>query len=73
MPGGLTRLGTYGFGRSESLYYLRRIFEIDAESTVVATLHALAQKGEVKPELVAKAMKDLGMNPEKAHPFLVRS
>jgi pyruvate dehydrogenase E1 component len=73
VPGGLTTLGTDGFGRSESRENLRRFFEIDAESTVVATLHALAQKGEVKPELVTKAMKDLGMNPEKAHPFLVRS
>jgi pyruvate dehydrogenase E1 component len=73
VPGGLTTLGPDGFGRSESRENLRRFFEIDAESTVVATLQALAQKGEVKPELVTKAMKDLGMNPEKAHPFLVRS
>src|SRR5688572_14997760 len=73
VPGGLTTLGTDGFGRSESRENLRRFFEIDAESTVVATLHALAQKGEVKPEVVAKAIKDLGMNPEKSHPFLVRS
>ena len=73
VPGGLTTLGTDGFGRSDSRENLRRFFEVDAESTVVATLHALARKGEIKPELVAKAIKDLGLSPEKSHPFLVRS
>ena len=43
VPGGLTTLGTDGFGRSESREKLRRFFEVDAESTVIATLHALAQ------------------------------
>jgi pyruvate dehydrogenase E1 component len=73
VPGGLTTLGTDGFGRSESRENLRRFFEVDAESTVIATLHALARKGEIKPEVVAKAIKDLGVSPEKSHPFLVRS
>ena len=73
VPGGLTTLGTDGFGRSETRENLRRYFEVDAESTVIATLHALARKGEIKPEVVAKAIKDLGVNPEKAHPFLVRA
>ena len=73
VPGGLTTLGTDGFGRSETRENLRRFFEIDAESTVIATLQALAQKGEIKPEVVAKAMKDLGMNSGKPHPFVVRS
>jgi pyruvate dehydrogenase E1 component len=73
VPGGLTTLGTDGFGRSESRENLRRFFEVDAESTVVATLHALARKGEIKPEVVAKAIKELGLNPDKSHPALVRS
>ncbi|HEV8542791.1 MAG TPA: pyruvate dehydrogenase (acetyl-transferring), homodimeric type [Verrucomicrobiae bacterium] len=73
VPDGLTTLGTDGFGRSESRENLRRFFEIDAESTVAATLHALAEKGEIKAELVAKAMKNLGINPDKPHPFVVRS
>ena len=73
VPGGLTTLGTDGFGRSDSRENLRRFFEVDAESTVIATLHALARKGEVKPEVVARAIKDLGVNPEKAHPFLACS
>jgi pyruvate dehydrogenase E1 component len=73
VPGGLTTLGTDGFGRSESREQLRRFFEIDAESTVVATLQALAEKGEIKPEVVAKAIKALKLDPEKSHPALVHA
>jgi pyruvate dehydrogenase E1 component len=73
VPGGLTTLGTDGFGRSESRERLRRFFEVDAESTVIATLHSLAQKGQIKASIVAGAIKSLGIDPEKAHPFLVRS
>ncbi len=65
IPGGLFTLGTDGFGRSETRQNLRRFFEVDAECTVVATLYQLSRRGEVKPELVAKAIKDLGVNPEK--------
>src|SRR5439155_855825 len=40
VPGGLTALGTDGYGRSDTREQLRRFFEVDAECTVVATLHA---------------------------------
>ncbi len=70
VPGGLTTLGTDGFGRSDTRPRLRRFFEIDAECTVVATLYALARQGKIKPQFVQKAMKDLGVDPEKAHPVL---
>ncbi|MDX1953177.1 MAG: pyruvate dehydrogenase (acetyl-transferring), homodimeric type [Verrucomicrobiota bacterium] len=70
VPGGLTALGTDGFGRSETRENLRRFFEVDAESTVIATLHALQQKGQMKAEVVAKAIKDLGVDPEKKFPAL---
>ncbi|MCX6905545.1 MAG: pyruvate dehydrogenase (acetyl-transferring), homodimeric type [Verrucomicrobia bacterium] len=66
VPGGLLTLGTDGFGRSDTRENLRRFFEVDAESVVVATLFALAQKGQVPRELVAQAIKDLGVDPEKA-------
>ena len=49
VPGGLTTLGTDGFGRSDTRPRLRRFFEIDAECAVIATLHALAQRGEAGP------------------------
>ena len=48
VPGGLTTLGTDGFGRSDTREQLRRFFEVDAECTVIATLHALAEKGQIE-------------------------
>ncbi|MBI3417190.1 MAG: pyruvate dehydrogenase (acetyl-transferring), homodimeric type [Verrucomicrobia bacterium] len=66
VPGGLMTLGTDGFGRSDTRANLRRFFEVDAESTVIATLYALSRKGAVPARLVEQAMKDLKVNPEKA-------
>ncbi|HEX5218202.1 MAG TPA: pyruvate dehydrogenase (acetyl-transferring), homodimeric type [Verrucomicrobiae bacterium] len=71
VPGGLVTLGTDGFGRSDTRARLRRFFQVDAESTVIGTLYALAQKGEIGREVVAKAIKDLGVDPEKVQPQLV--
>jgi pyruvate dehydrogenase E1 component len=71
VPGGLMTLGTDGFGCSDTRAALRRFFEVDAESTVVATLYALAQKGQVPRATVAQAIKDLGVDPEKSFPICV--
>jgi pyruvate dehydrogenase E1 component len=71
VPGGLFTLGTDGFGRSDTRTRLRRFFEVDAESTVIGTLYALAAKGLVEPQLVEKAIKDFGVDPEKIQPQLV--
>ncbi len=71
VPGGLFTLGTDGFGRSDTRARLRRFFEVDAESTVIGTLYALAAKGLVEPQLVEKAIKDLGVNPDKIQPQIV--
>ena len=68
VPGGLMTLGTDGFGRSDTRANLRRFFEVDAECTVVATLYALAQRGEVENSVVARAIKELGVDPEKNFP-----
>src|SRR5262249_33817677 len=70
VPGGLTTLGTDGFGRSDTRARLRRFFEVDAESTVIATLYALAEKGQLEKQVVEKAIKDLDVNPEKLFPQL---
>jgi pyruvate dehydrogenase E1 component len=67
IPGGLLTLGTDGFGRSEARPVLRRFFEIDAECTAVGVLYALAKKGEIPMTTVAKAIQDLGVDPEKAY------
>ena len=71
VPGGLMTLGTDGFGRSDTRARLRRFFEVDAESTVIATLYALAEKGQIERRVVEQAIKDLGVDPEKAHPQIV--
>jgi pyruvate dehydrogenase E1 component len=71
VPGGLMTLGTDGFGRSDTRGRLRRFFEVDAESTVIATLFALAEKGQVERQLVQKSIKDLGLDPEMVRPQIV--
>jgi pyruvate dehydrogenase E1 component len=71
VPGGLTTLGTDGFGRSDTRERLRRFFEVDAEFTVIATLNALAEKGQLDKTVVAKAIKDLDINPAKVFPEIV--
>ena len=71
VPGGLLALGTDGFGRSDTRRNLRRFFEVDAESIVIATLYQLSQKGQVTKKAVEKAIKDLGVDVEKAFPIIV--
>jgi pyruvate dehydrogenase E1 component len=61
-------LGTDGFGRSDTRERLRRHFEIDTAHIVVATLHALAQDGKVKTEVVTAAIRDLEIDPEHTDP-----
>ncbi|MBL9122519.1 MAG: pyruvate dehydrogenase (acetyl-transferring), homodimeric type [Planctomycetaceae bacterium] len=68
VPGGLFALGTDGFGRSETREALRRHFEVDAESIVVASLYQLSREGKCEPAKVAQAIKDLGIDPEKIDP-----
>jgi pyruvate dehydrogenase E1 component len=70
VPGGLFTLGTDGFGRSDTRAALRRFFEIDTESIVIATLYALAEKGKIKKQVVADAIKALGVDPEKPFPVI---
>ena len=70
VPGGLTTLGTDGYGRSETRANLRRFFENDAECAVLGVLHALAQRGAISREAVAQAIRDLNIDPEKDFPKL---
>jgi pyruvate dehydrogenase E1 component len=69
VPGGLSCLGTDGFGRSESRESLRDFFEVDARFVTLATLNALARKGQLSPEVVRKAMKDLEIPANKRNPM----
>ena len=68
VPQDLIALGTDGFGRSDTREALRRHFEVDAESIVVAALHALSIRGGIGRDRVAGAIEDLGVDPEKANP-----
>ncbi|MBM4005307.1 MAG: pyruvate dehydrogenase (acetyl-transferring), homodimeric type [Planctomycetes bacterium] len=68
IPGELFALGTDGMGRSETREALRRHFEVDAESIVVATLSRLSRQGKIAPQIVAQAIQQLGVNPEKVDP-----
>jgi pyruvate dehydrogenase E1 component len=70
MPRPLLSLGTDGFGRSEGRASLRDFFEVDAKHIVLATLHALAREKQVEGKIVNQAIKDLGINPEKANPAI---
>ncbi len=71
VPGRLTTLGTDGYGRSDTRPVLRRFFEVDAESIVIATLYALYKKGTLAASLVKKALTDLDIDPEKTHPYTI--
>ena len=68
VPGGMFILGTDGFGRSDTRENLREFFEISKEFIVVATLYQLANKGEIEFELVEKAIKTFGIDPNKSFP-----
>jgi pyruvate dehydrogenase E1 component len=70
VPGGLFTLGTDGFGRSDTRERLRRFFEVDAESVVIAVLYSLCRRRKLGKASVARAIKDLGVNPEKSFPDL---
>jgi pyruvate dehydrogenase E1 component len=71
VPQRYVTLGTDGYGRSDTRQQLRHFFEVDSKSIVVATLKALQDEGQVEASVVAKAIKDLGINPEKPNPVTV--
>ena len=70
MPRRLASLGTDGFGRSEGRASLRDFFEVDARFITLATLHELYSDGKIESSVVDKAIKDLGINPDKSNPVI---
>ena len=58
-------LGTDGYGRSDTRESLRRFFEIDTASIVVASLSALEQEGSVDAGTTKKVAKTLGLSTER--------
>jgi pyruvate dehydrogenase E1 component len=65
LGGRMVTLGTDGFGRSENREYLRRHFEVDAPSIAAAALSRLARDGKYDAKKAAKAIVELGINPDK--------
>ena len=65
VPGDYYVLGTDGMGRSEERHVLRRHFEVDAACITVAALYRLSRTAGLDPAIVAQAIKDLGIDPEK--------
>ncbi|MEO7270874.1 MAG: hypothetical protein ABI211_02595, partial [Vicinamibacterales bacterium] len=68
LPRRLRALGTDGFGRSEDRADLREFFEVDARFVALATLAELMEAGQVDRTVVAQAIKDFGIDAEKANP-----
>jgi pyruvate dehydrogenase E1 component len=71
MPGRFVPLGTDGFGMSDTREALRRHFEIDAENIVIAALDALRLDGKLEAGVVAQAIRDLDIDPDKVDPLTV--
>jgi pyruvate dehydrogenase E1 component len=64
-------MGTDGYGRSDTRAKLREFFEVNRYYVTVAALRALAEQGQIKPAVVAQAIKKYGINPEKPNPVTV--
>jgi pyruvate dehydrogenase E1 component len=64
-------LGTDGYGRSDSRAQLRKHFEVDRNHIAIAALRALADEGKVDKATLAKAMKNLAIDPTKPDPWKI--
>jgi pyruvate dehydrogenase E1 component len=64
-------LGTDGFGRSDYRVKLRRFFEVNRYYVAVAALKVLADDGEIKAEVVDKAIAKYGLDPERPDPWTI--
>jgi len=66
VPTDMHTLGTDGFGFSDTRPAARRHFLVDTESIIVATLAALAKRGEIDPALVVKAAQQYKIDDVRA-------
>src|SRR4029453_9370392 len=69
LPPHYVALGTDGFGRSDTREDLRRLFEIDPPHIAAATLVALVRCGALPASPAAKAIRELGIDPDKTDPL----
>jgi len=68
VPGDYTVLGADGFGFSDTRGAARRVFNIDAESTVVAVLSALGREGAIDREKAVEAARTYKIDDVTAAP-----
>ncbi|MBZ5723707.1 MAG: pyruvate dehydrogenase (acetyl-transferring), homodimeric type [Acidobacteriia bacterium] len=68
LAGRMVTLGTDGFGRSDNREYLRRHFEINAESIAAAALSRLSREGVFDVAKARAAFAELGVDSEKIDP-----
>lgn len=71
IPKSYTVLGTDGFGRSDTRAELRWFFEVNRYHIVVAALKALADEGKIEKSVVAKAIQQYEIDPNKPNPTTV--
>ena len=64
-------LGTDGFGRSDTRAALRKFFEVDRHSIVLATLDALARSGSIDKTLPGAAIQRYQIPTETASPWSI--
>jgi pyruvate dehydrogenase E1 component len=69
-PRPFASLGTDGYGFSDTRVALRRHFEVDAPSIVVAVLHGLAQTEAIKSEVVQEAIARFDIDADRVDPRL---
>ncbi|WP_236078090.1 pyruvate dehydrogenase (acetyl-transferring), homodimeric type [Rhodococcus sp. P1Y] len=68
VPGDYVTLGTDGFGFSDTRPAARRVFNVDAESIVVAVLAALAESGEIDKSKAVEAADKYKIDDVRAAP-----
>jgi len=64
----LVSLGTDGFGRSDNREFLRKHFEVNAESIAAAALSRLSREKKFDAKKAQKALQELSINPGKPDP-----
>ncbi len=62
-------LGTDGFGRSDTRAALRKFFEVDRESIVLAALESLVRDGHLERTIFLKALKQFKKEQESPAPW----
>jgi pyruvate dehydrogenase E1 component len=69
IPGRLISLGTDGFGRSDGRSHLRDFFEVDERYIALAAMYGLALDGQIDKKVVADAIEQFKIDPEKINPM----